>query len=124
KTTCWACAGAQTARAATVSARLTALFSRQLRGEGVENRIHISHSLGFEEFTGEAGCVGTAQDSIDEGLIFGRSGAAKRQSHARQSKVEQPSPVRLSPVVGALRRREGDQLQLPSVQSETSIQIR
>ncbi|MNE87063.1 hypothetical protein D3C80_1842150 [compost metagenome] len=61
---------------------VTDLFGRQRRGEGVEDGIHISHSLGFEKFTGEAGLAGTVQDGVDKGLVLGRSGPAQGQGHA------------------------------------------
>jgi len=84
------------------------------------------HSLGFEEFTGEAARSavvrsGSLQNGVDQGLVFRRARAAQGEGHAGQTQIEQPPAARLAPVVGPLGRGEGDQLKLAPVQAEAPV---
>jgi hypothetical protein len=76
---------AATSPAARIS---SGLFGRERTGEGVEDGIHILHSLGFEEFTREpaSASAGSLDEGVDEGLVLGlepsRTGPAPPRSNA------------------------------------------
>src|SRR3990167_9355279 len=110
KTTICAPAGGA-ADAARTRARARALLGHERGFEGVEHRIDMGNSLGFEEFAGEGARAALRQHLIDERLVVGGGRPAERQRHPRQLEIEEPPAAGLAPVVGPLRSGEGDQFE-------------
>src|SRR5688572_25490630 len=78
-------------------------------------------AFGLEEAAEESFGAMPIEDGVDPLLVGGIGGAAEGKSDRSQPKLEQPVAAARLQVVVPLRRRRGDELDLPGVEAETFI---